>query len=511
MRPVAPHLSVAINCFRLLNVAGSAGRFAQHDTAGGCALLVRVGTDELLTISDGSYQLHQPRRLCALWAFALISVIGCGRSHESASYSQSATETPPERIGVIACASIETADGPSIGPDDANSSGCATNLSDEHSGANDGSPPVFELQAEDLARQAPVASDPETPIDTTDAKPDAAQDPPGMLLPWGPATPSTELTAVAQRAEQTARRGFNLAQRGAMFSARAQFVESLRILAQSLDEQRSTTAHTKALSAGLRALEEVNDLIPRDNGLDTDLNLKLIVDAHRTPVLKDRNLAEVTPADAQRLYLTYAQEQLAAAAGDQSVASLALHGLGKICVAPAEMHGPREQIAEAKAGTLYQAALIVEPHNFLAANELGVLLTRYGRLKEARTIFEQAVAVSDAPTTWRNLAAVCERLGDTTKASDAREEVVAAATRLQKTGYATAGMKYPIEWVAPKNSPTPVRWSPLPLRPLRRSWRRRQARIRPPIRQLRRPINPQPPLNRTKAFGRGCINCTLAK
>lgn len=268
-------------------------------------------------------------------------------------------------------------------------------------------------------------------------------------LPWGPSTPTPEMAAIAKRAEETARRGFDLAERGALYTARAQFIEALRSVAQAMDSQRNTTAHTKALAAGLRALEEVNDFVPRGTRLETELNLQLIVDAHRTPVLKKQSLEGVTVTEAQRLYLTYAQEHLAAAAGDQSVASLALYGLGKVCAAPAAMHGPHEKIAECKAVVFFQAALVVEPRNFLSANELGVLLARFGRLDDARTVLERAVAISNAPTSWRNLAAVCERQGNAPRAEQARRQAEVAVTQFQREGYANAGLRYPIAWLDP--------------------------------------------------------------
>ncbi|HTQ39744.1 MAG TPA: hypothetical protein VMJ32_12005 [Pirellulales bacterium] len=291
------------------------------------------------------------------------------------------------------------------------------------------------------------------------------------MLPWGPTAPSPEMAAISGRAEEAARRGFSLAERGAMYSARMQFIESLRILAAAMDAQRNTDAHVRALSAGLRAMQEVDDFVPRDEQLETDLNFRLIIDAHHTPVLKEQPWSNITALEAQRMYLSYAQEQLAAAGADQPVASLALLGLGKICTAPAEMHGPRVQIAEAKAVVFHQTALLVEPKNFMAANELGVLLAHFGKLNEARSTLEQAVAMSGGPTEWKNLAAVCDQLGEPAKAADARQQAQVAANRLQTAGYASAGTKYPVQWLDPTafaatsslvadNSPTPAAGGP---------------------------------------------------
>ena len=271
----------------------------------------------------------------------------------------------------------------------------------------------------------------------------------GAPLPWGPSTPSPELDAVSQRAEQTVRQAFNLAERGALYSARAQFADALRLLTEALDLQRSTTAHTRALTSGLRALDEVNDFAPDDVRSQAGMNLQRIVDAHHTPVLKNRSLRGVSLSAAQRMYLTYAQEQLAAAGGDQSVSSLALYGLGKVCTAPSAMHGPRGKLDEGKAVVFYQSALVVDSQNFMAANELGVLLTRFGRWNDARTALEHAVAASGTPTTWRNLAVVCDKIGDQAKAVEARHQADLAVARLQKSGHGAAGSKYAIEMVDP--------------------------------------------------------------
>jgi tetratricopeptide (TPR) repeat protein len=309
----------------------------------------------------------------------------------------------------------------------------------------------FAISADDasrLDRQADRTGVPAANSSIHETNGDIAQGAPA-LLPWGPSTPSPELTAINERAEQTVRHAFNLAERGALYSARSEFADALRAIAEALDLQRNTVAHTAALTAGLRALDEVNDFVPRDVRSQANMNLQLTVDAHHTPVLKNRSPSGITLATAQRMYLSYAEEQLAAAGGDQSVSSLALYGLGKVCTAPSAMHGPRGKVDEGKAVVFYQSALIVDPQNFMAANELGVLLTRFGRWNDARSALEHAVAASGTPTSWRNLAVVCDRIGDQTKAVEARHQADLAVARLQKSGHATADSKYAIEMVDP--------------------------------------------------------------
>jgi Flp pilus assembly protein TadD len=124
-----------------------------------------------------------------------------------------------------------------------------------------------------------------------------------------------------------------------------------------------------------------------------------------------------------------------------------LYGLGKVCTAPAALHGPRGKLDEGKAVVFYQSALIVDTQNFMAANELGVLLTKFGRWDDARNALEHAVAASGTPTSWRNLAMVCDRMGDQPKAASARHQADLVVAQLQKAGRKTPDSKYAIEMV----------------------------------------------------------------
>jgi hypothetical protein len=60
---------------------------------------------------------------------------------------------------------------------------------------------------------------------------------------------------------------------------------------------------------------------------------------------------------------------------------------------------------------MYAAALEACPDNHLAANELGVLVCRAGRVEEACRLFEQAINVSPSSTAYHNLAMAQRRLG----------------------------------------------------------------------------------------------------
>ena len=62
---------------------------------------------------------------------------------------------------------------------------------------------------------------------------------------------------VTEQAQTKIRRGYKLAQRGAYFAARQEFVEVLRMIAEAKDQKRGVARRSIALANGLRALETV--------------------------------------------------------------------------------------------------------------------------------------------------------------------------------------------------------------------------------------------------------------
>ena len=330
--------------------------------------------------------------------------------------------------------------------------------------------PVFTLQEEDLVRQREAAAKAardadrnDRPIEPNELKNHHADDesapPPeplstteqtdaNELLPWGPSTPSPELTAISQRAELAVRRGFNLAERGALFSARSQFIDALRTLAEALDAERNTTAHTHALGAGLRALEEVNDFVPRGDRVDVTLNMRLIIDAHHTPVLKNRPVEKITANEAQRKYLTYAQEQLA----PQAAIS---RWLRWPCTAW-EKSAPRQRNARTdrtdcrgESGRAVSVGADCRAQKFHGRQRTGRSLGTFRPVERIESGARARRGDGRMPASWRNLAAIEDRLGDAAGADHARSESIASVARLQQAGFAQAGAKYPIQWIDP--------------------------------------------------------------
>jgi hypothetical protein len=98
--------------------------------------------------------------------------------------------------------------------------------------------------------------------------------------------------------------------------------------------------------------------------------------------------------------------------------------------------------------SLYQAALTVHPEHHHAANELGVLLARYGQLQDARAVLRHCVRNrTNFPAVWRNLARDHEQLGEVDLARRANSEWESAVTRSGRSTGLTG--KPSVQWVDP--------------------------------------------------------------
>ncbi len=235
---------------------------------------------------------------------------------------------------------------------------------------------------------------------------------------------SEQLESIARQADQQTRHALELAGRGAFFAARSEFISALRLVAQGLDADGQTRIHGKSLAAGLTALKEGEDFLPGDARLEADLDLPAVIAGHGTPVLKDADMASVTSLTALKSYFTFAQEKLAQAAGSEVAGSMALGGLGKLHEELAKGKGPGTKAAGPKAIVFYQAALLVCPQNFMAANDLGVMLARNGNYDDARKMLEYSLSLNKQSTVWHNMAVVYEHLGLSDKARQAQQQAL---------------------------------------------------------------------------------------
>jgi tetratricopeptide (TPR) repeat protein len=247
--------------------------------------------------------------------------------------------------------------------------------------------------------------------------------------------PRTSLDIIAPQAQAHVDYALNLAERGAVQSAQAEFIAALDLISDALDADtgNAARAHARAAKAGLTALRETKDFVPADTPHDIEINLAQLASTHQTPVLKHIDTRGMPRAEALQRYHSYATQQLAFAGGHSSIASSALYGLGRAETVTTAGASTRNPLGSPNAMAFYQAALQVDPQNYMASNELGVLMARYGDLEGAGLQFAHSISVKPQVETWHNLATVYRRMGQTERAdqADQQREKLLAAQRAQ--------------------------------------------------------------------------------
>ena len=308
-------------------------------------------------------------------------------------------------------------------------------------------------------RTAEVAPISPTPPAASDVAQAASGQSPAAALAY-PATKS-ELTGQLLPAVQ---RGYSLAQHGAFYAARTEFIQVLRRVAQAKDAGSNSDDHARALAVGLRALDEAEDFVPQGTQLEAELDVRKVASAHRTPALRDYP-EEVLPQEAVVLYHTFAQHELAIAAGGEQAGSMALYGLGKVYARLAERRDEDVQYTR-NAMTMYSASLDACPDNYMAANELGVLLCRGGHAAEAVDRFKRAIDLSPTATAYHNLAIAQQKLGMPGQAAANEQESQRLAALDRSAG--AVSRRAGVQWVSPAEmaqvtqsvAPTPVAPAP---------------------------------------------------
>jgi hypothetical protein len=219
---------------------------------------------------------------------------------------------------------------------------------------------------------------------------------------------------------------FDLAQRGAPYTADSEFRAVLGLCALEMDAREGGTARREALREGLLALQEADQFGGDQVDWRDAADVRSIAAGHTTPVLVGAQ-RPVDSIQAVQAYYMFAEQRLNTACQGLPGASLAFYGLGRTIVLP----GTRISHASGKAALFQRVALAIAPQNLLAANELGVLLAQHGQLQDAERIFQQCVATDATPETWRNLAVVYARQGNeqASRSAMAAGEALAAEKR----------------------------------------------------------------------------------
>jgi tetratricopeptide (TPR) repeat protein len=311
-----------------------------------------------------------------------------------------------------------------------------------------------------LAPQAPFAAAAPSPPPTFRspalAPVQETQPPPFRQAPLQVSTPAPTMgplrdrsgfRAVQERVAAMNQQAISLAQRGALFAAREDLIQALRLAAQSLDAADGTNGYSLALDQGLTALDEANDFALHASST-APIQIDQIVIGHRTPVLQDQRDQQLSPVIAMQQYYGFAGERLTAAAGELPAAAETLFWLGKVHTALARQSTQADRLHGPQAMVCYRAALTTSPQHYLAANELGVLLARYGQLQDAKRLLQQSVNARSHAEGWQNLVIVHRRLAEPDLARLAEQELI-ALTGKPAPAAPTSG-RPPVQWVEPK-------------------------------------------------------------
>jgi hypothetical protein len=232
---------------------------------------------------------------------------------------------------------------------------------------------------------------------------------------------------------------FDLAQRGATYSAISEFQAVLGLCALELDSRDGSTSHRDALRQGLIALDEADQFGGEQVDWRDSADVRRVAVGHITPVLNQPGQPQVDSIQAVQAYYAYAEQRLAYACQGLPGASMAFYGLGRTITVP----GMHVAHCTGKAALYHRVALTVSPRNVLSANELGVLLAQHGELDGAEQLLQYCVAIEPSPGAYRNLSAVYARKGDqrSSQAALAAGEAAAARERnLAATGSAPSAV-----------------------------------------------------------------------
>ncbi|MFO0912498.1 MAG: tetratricopeptide repeat protein [Pirellulales bacterium] len=268
---------------------------------------------------------------------------------------------------------------------------------------------------------------------------------PGRVGANAPPQPGRQPAAVASPVvEQRTRHATEMAGRGAIYAAETEFLQTLKLISQLWDEREQGSQHSQALAVALTAFAEADHFNAALNNPVATTNVRALIDAHQTPVLKNYQGSEIPALFALQQYYEFAESQLTVAMGREPGASEALFGLARVYLIQATEGD--EAAVVAKAIALFQVALAADPSNYRAANELGVLFARCGRTEQARQVLEHGVSISDEPEIWKNLAVIYERLGDTERS---RQATARSEQTRESRSSAANPLVSQVKWVDP--------------------------------------------------------------
>lgn len=218
----------------------------------------------------------------------------------------------------------------------------------------------------------------------------------------------------------------SLLARHAYLSAREEANRGLLRLMRLLDLRQNKFSCEPAWSRAQQALREAEDFTALQRiAEDSDLFARLI-QSHQTPALREAQLDELTPLAAAQHYRAYAEKCLVEASQGHPWCAELYYCIGRTLQAQGEAAGHDSDALLQQALTFFRAADTIQPSNATNSNQLGYVLLRMDRPREALAQLNQTVRLPDCPLeSWQNLAFASTRLGDRQTAQWATQNYLA--------------------------------------------------------------------------------------
>ena len=234
--------------------------------------------------------------------------------------------------------------------------------------------------------------------------------------------------AVGQRLTNHVKNCESLLRRGAFCSAREEADSACVLLIRHIDLIDNAYRCEPAWQAAKQSLREAEDFLAVQRSSDSE-GLRRLIDSHHTPILKGKNLAEMSPLTAVQHYRVYAELQLVEATQGHPWASELLYAVGRTYQSEADANAKQVDSLRMRALAYYRAARSTLPSNAVACNQLGYLLLQMDRNEEAREVLASAVSLTNDVASLSNLAEASRRLGDTQTVAWAAQSVAAIRSR----------------------------------------------------------------------------------
>ncbi len=239
--------------------------------------------------------------------------------------------------------------------------------------------------------------------------------------------------AIGSRLSEHVKRCESLLGRGAFCSAREEAETASMLLYRHIDLHDNLFRCEPAVQSANQALREAEDFLVTLRSTADGESLRRLVNAHETPVLKNKNLTGMSPLTAAQHYRQFAEAKLVEAAQGHPWASELLYTVGRTYQAEAEANSSRVDVLRMKAMAHYLASRTTLPSNAVTCNQLGYLLLQMDRNEEAREALVAAVTIKQDEASLSNLAEASRRLGDTQTVAWAAQSVAAIRRRAPPT------------------------------------------------------------------------------